>query len=203
MEGRDWLVTDAGNCHLCEIPQDWQPTAKPYRLYRFLTDLEDILEQTTDELQRLAAIRPLVRRLLASSDWIQQEWLAPNPDLGWSVFMLYSEQNLPLTTQTVVWLPGSKSPVHNHATWGIVALIEGREKNNFWRRKPSPEFPNRIEQAGEQILEAGDIISLTSDAIHSVEVVGELPTISFNLYGETDYNQRFEFDSIHHTSHNF
>lgn len=203
MEGRDWLVTDDGNCQLCQIPQDWQPTAKPYRLYRFLTDLEDILEEKTDEIGRLTAIRPLVRRLLTSSNWIQQEWLTPDPNLGWSVFMLYSEQNLPLTVQTVVWLPGSKSPIHNHATWGIVALIGGKEKNTLWQRKPNKEFPDRIEKVGEQILEPGDIISLTSDAIHSVEVVGKSPTISFNIYGETAYDKRFEFNPVHNTAENF
>jgi predicted metal-dependent enzyme (double-stranded beta helix superfamily) len=32
------------------------------------------------------------------------------------------------------------------------------------------------------------------DAIHQIEAIGEEPTMSFNLYGETNYDQRFEFD---------
>jgi predicted metal-dependent enzyme (double-stranded beta helix superfamily) len=41
------------------------------------------------------------------------------------------------------------------------------------------------------------------DAIHSVEAIGDEPTISFNLYGETDYDQRFEFDPVTCTAKNF
>ncbi|MEQ8961035.1 MAG: cupin, partial [Coleofasciculus sp. C2-GNP5-27] len=174
-----------------------------YRLYRFLTDVEDILETIKDDRQRLEQIRPLVRRLLTSSYWLQGEYREPNPDTGWSVLMLYDEPEFPLTVQTVVWLPGRVSPIHNHAAWGVVALISGEEKNTFWRRTRDSEFPDRIEKVGEQILVPGDIISFMPDAIHHVEVMGTEPTITFNLYGKTDYQQRFEFDPMTHTATNF
>lgn len=203
MESRDWLVTDDGCCEACEIPSDWEWTTKPYRLYRFLTDLEDIVEQITDDRQRLQAIRPLVRRLLTNSDWLQGEYRNPDPQKGWSVLMLYDEMDYPFTVQNVVWLPGSNSPIHNHATWGVVALISGEEKNTTWRRTNEPEFPDSIEKVGEKTLLPGDIISFMPDAIHSVEAMGDEPTISFNLYGVTDYSQRFEFERTTHTAKNF
>ncbi|HAG82959.1 MAG TPA: cupin, partial [Cyanobacteria bacterium UBA12227] len=143
---------------------------------------------------------PLVRRLLTSSYWLQGEYREPDPDKGWSVLMLYDEPGFMLTVQTVVWLPGMVSPIHNHGTWGVVALISGEEKNTFWRRTNDPEFPDRIEAVGDRILSPGDIISFTPDAIHSVEVIGEEPTITFNIYGETEYEQRFEFDVVNHTA---
>ncbi|HBL11316.1 MAG TPA: cupin [Cyanobacteria bacterium UBA11162] len=200
MESCDWLVTDDGQCISCDsidkakIPLDY------YRLYRFLTDLEDILKDIKDDGKRLEKIRPLVRRLLTSSYWLQGEYREPDPDKGWSVLMLYDEPGFMLTVQTVVWLPGMVSPIHNHGTWGVVALISGEEKNTFWRRTNDPEFPDRIEAVGDRILSPGDIISFTPDAIHSVEVIGEEPTITFNIYGETEYDQRFEFDVVNHTA---
>ena len=203
MESSDWLVTDDGSCQACEIPRKQKWSEKPYRLYRFLTDLEDILEEIEDDRQRLQAIRPLVRRLLTSSYWLQGEYLEPDPEIGWSVLMLYDEIDFPLTVQTVTWLPGKVSPIHNHATWGVVALISGREKNTLWRRTNDREYPNRIERVGEKILLPGDIISFTPDAIHGVEAIGNEPTISFNVYGETDYQQRFEFDPLIHSAKNF
>ena len=203
MESSDWLVTDDGSCQACEIPSKQQWSEKPYRLYRFLTDLEDILEEIEDDRQRLQAIRPLVRRLLTSSYWLQGEYLEPDPEIGWSVLMLYDEIDFPLTVQTVTWLPGKVSPIHNHATWGVVALISGREKNTLWRRSNDREYPNRIERVGEKILLPGDIVSFTPDAIHGVEAIGNEPTISFNVYGETDYQQRFEFDPLIHSAKNF
>jgi len=202
MESSDWLVTENGDCLACNL-QESETSTGYYRLYRFLTDVEDILESTKDDRQRLEKIRPLVRRLLTSSYWLQGEYREPNPDTGWSVLMLYDEPEFSLTVQTVVWLPGRVSPIHNHAAWGVVALISGEEKNTFWRRTMDSEFPDRIEKVGEQILVPGDIISFMPDAIHHVEVMGEEPTITFNLYGKTDYQQRFEFDPITHTAKNF
>lgn len=202
MESSDWLVTENGDCLACNL-QESEISTGYYRLYRFLTDVEDILESTKDDRQRLEQIRPLVRRLLTSSYWLQGEYREPNPDTGWSVLMLYDEPEFSLTVQTVVWLPGRVSPIHNHAAWGVVALISGEEKNTFWRRTTDSEFPDRIEKVGEQVLVPGDIISFMPDAIHHVEVMGEEPTITFNLYGKTDYQQRFEFDPITHTAKNF
>ena len=199
MPNQDWLLTDNGQCENCEIIEETELSANPYRLFRFLTNLEDILQSTNDDKQRLQKIRPLVRRLLNSSEWLHYEYLDPNPDRGWAVTTLYDEPDFPLTVQTVVWLPGSVSPIHNHATWGIVAILSGEEKNTFWKKVNQEQ----IEKAGELILSPGDIISLTPDAIHNVEVMGDEPTVSFNLYGETNYNQRFEFDLNNCTAANF
>lgn len=197
MTNQDWLVTNESQCiPLTVVSQDLQEDSRtqPYRLYRFLTDVEDILWQETDDRLRLAKICPLVRRLLNSSEWILTSFGLPDRETGWSVQMLYDEPDFALTVQTVAWSPQSISPIHNHATWGIVAIIDGEEKNTFWQRSPSPEFPDRIEKIEEQILSAGDILCLMPDAIHRIEAIGEEPTISFNIYGITDYSQRFEFD---------
>lgn len=202
MQSSDWLITDNGDCLACNV-QESETSTGYYRLYRFLTDVEDILESMKDDRQRLEQIRPLVRRLLTSSYWLQGEYREPNPDTGWSVLMLYDEPEFCLTVQTVVWLPGQVSPIHNHAAWGVVALISGEEKNTFWRRTRDSEFPDRIEKVGEQVLVPGDIISFMPDGIHHVEVMGEEPTITFNLYGKTDYDKRFEFDPITHTAKKF
>ncbi len=201
---QDWLVTDKGRCIPCEIDaqEDWKEH-KPYRLYRFLTDIEDIVDRESDDLLRLQQICPLVRRLLNSCEWLQLNFLPPDPETGWSVQMLYDEPDFPITIQTVVWSPGVASPVHNHATWGIVALLDGQEKNTFWQRSPTTQFPDKIAATSDRLLTPGDILCLMPDAIHHIEAIGDEPTISFNLYGATDYDRRFEFDPIKSTAQIF
>ena len=201
MTNQDWLVTDDGKCEAWETILETELSPNPYRLFRFLTNLEDILLNIADS-HRLQKIRPLVRRLLNYSEWLHYEYLEPDPATGWSVLTLYDEPDFPLTVQTVVWLPGQVSPIHNHATWGVIAIVSGEEKNTIWR-KVDPENSSRIEKVGELILSPGDIISFTPDAIHHVEAMGDEPTVSFNLYGEADYDQRFEFDPITYTATNF
>lgn len=203
MTGKNWLVTNEGQCFKNEVVYQDEELQRPYRLYRFLTDLEDILERVKDDRERLNLICPLVRRLLNSSEWLQMNYLLPDPETGWSVLMLYDEPDFPITVQTVVWAPGSISPIHNHGCWGIVALLSGQEKNTFWQRSPSSEFPDRIEPVSDRLLNSGDILCLMPDTIHHLEAIGNEPTISFNLYGETNYNQRFEFDPTYSTAKNF
>jgi predicted metal-dependent enzyme (double-stranded beta helix superfamily) len=203
MTAQDYWVGENGQCVPWDLSAQEATLAQPYRLYRFLTDLEDILEQEPDDQRRLRLICPLVRRLLNSSTWLLDNYLPPDPDTGWSVLMLYDEPDYPITVQTVVWSPGSISPIHNHAAWGIVALLSGQEKNTFWQRSGTADTPDRIKQVGDRTLSPGDILCLMPGAIHHIEAVSDEPTISFNLYGETNYSQRFQFDALQDTAHIF
>jgi predicted metal-dependent enzyme (double-stranded beta helix superfamily) len=203
MAEQDWFVTNEGQCQAWEVANQAEELTQPYRLYRFLTELEDVLNCMTDDQLRLQAICPLVRRLLTSSSWLQLPLLQPDPETGWAVSMVYDEPFFPLTVQLVAWAPGATSPVHNHASWGLVALLSGQENNTFWQRSPTSNFPDRINPVGDHLLNPGDILCLMPETIHHIEAIGDQPTLSFNLYGETHYDRRFEFDPIQGTAKNF
>jgi predicted metal-dependent enzyme (double-stranded beta helix superfamily) len=185
MEVYDWIVDEDGTCERYELIEQYKPSSEYYRLYHFLYNLEDILKQEQDDRCRLQRIFPLVRRLLTSSYWLRSTLREPEPEVGWSVLRFYDEPFFPLTIQSSVWLPGKASPIHNHATWGVVALISGQEKNTFWRRVPNSTQKNVVEQVGEHLLHPGDLIGFLPDTIHHIETVGNQPAITFNLYGET------------------
>ena len=202
MDNHNWLVTDDGK--LQTFGQvDIEEPSRTYRLYRFLAELEDILAEVKEDQERLYKITPLVRKLLISSYWLQMEFKEPDPSTGWGVHFLYREYEFPLTVQMVTWRPGTASTIHNHATWGLVAMIGGQEKNLLWRRSPTKEAPHAIDSAGEIVLSPGDIITFTPGAIHQVEPVGVEPTISFNLYGVTDFKNRYVFDPAAKTAELF
>jgi predicted metal-dependent enzyme (double-stranded beta helix superfamily) len=203
MSDRDWLVTDEGRCVPLLSESSEVDEAQPYRLYRFLTDVEDIVNREPDNRRRLEQICPLVRRLLGSSDWLLTNFSLPDPHIGWSVQTHYDDPDFPFVVQTVVWSPQSFSSIHNHATWGIVAMLDGQEQNTFWQRSPTSILPDRIEPTESYLLTTGSILCLMPDAIHQTVVVGDEPTISFNVYGTTDYQRRWEFNSELHTAENF
>jgi predicted metal-dependent enzyme (double-stranded beta helix superfamily) len=188
-----WLVDHHGKAlslhpSILDIAED-----SPYRLYRFLTEVEDILTTIHDPIEQLQAIVPRVQRLLNGS-WIEIMPILPDAETGWEVITLYDEPMFPLTVQMVAWAPGSQSPIHNHGCWGLVALLRGQERNQFWERSPTSNTPDRLVKTDDHIINAGEIITFLPDAIHQITALGEQPTISFNLYGETAYDQRFEFD---------
>ncbi|ELR99260.1 hypothetical protein [Gloeocapsa sp. PCC 73106] len=182
MAGRDWLVTGNGQIEAFDIVINFNPQ-EPYRLYHFLCDLEEIERRVTDDFLRLKIIRSLVRRLLMSSYWLQSKYTKPSADTGWSVLKLYDEPYFPFTVQTALWLPGQVSPIHNHGTWGVVAVIAGAEKNTFWQSSDESESKN-VKAVSEHTLTSGDVISFAPDVIHSIETVGDQPTLTFNVYGQ-------------------
>ena len=207
MKTADWLVREDGICCLCQSVHEWNLLAEEYRLYRFLTEVEDIVrlaaEEGIDEESSLSGLRMLVRKLILNCYTVKTRLPGPNQKTGVSVATLYDELGFPLTIQTEMHLPGITSPIHNHGTWGIVMVLEGKQKNTFWKRTPTAEFPHRIHRVGERILEPGDLISFTTEAIHSTEAVGDKPTITFNLYGETYSSKRFQFNLDQQTAKNF
>jgi predicted metal-dependent enzyme (double-stranded beta helix superfamily) len=205
MNNQNWLVDNQGNCHQLSLPTLELPE-QPYRLYRFLSEIEDLINNTPDNQAKIEQIIPRVRKLLTSSYWLALEFTPPEPEIGWSVNFLYDDYGFPLTIQMVAWLPGNVSPIHNHGTWGIVAIVEGKELNKFWRKTSNSPDSQEIELVGAKILSSGDIIAFLPSSIHSVEPVNSVktePTITFNFYGVTDYHQRWEFDPVRKTAQNF
>jgi predicted metal-dependent enzyme (double-stranded beta helix superfamily) len=194
----NYIVTDDSICQNYSF-SDSSFSTIPYRLYRFITEIEDTINRHFKEEEIIKILIPKVRKLLTESDWIQFEYSIPDVNIGWSVNMLYDEPNFPLTIQMVTWLPEQISPIHNHGTWGIIAILSGEEKNTFWQKDDN----NVVKKIGEKTLSAEDIIGFTSNAIHQVKVMGDEPVISFNLYGITDFKSRFEFDFIKQTAKNF
>lgn len=203
MKHRDLFVTAAGQWQVGKPAREWDLLRTPYRFHRFLTEVEDVLEGSIDETACLPQLIHLVRRLITNSYWLQTQYIEPSADTGTGVIMLYDEIGYPLTVQIATYLPGTKSSIHNHGNWGVVAVLRGEERNMLWKRLPDPQFADWIEPTAEVTLLPGDIISFTPDAIHSVIAIGDEPTVTFSLYGETHHSKRFEFDPVTHTAKNF
>jgi predicted metal-dependent enzyme (double-stranded beta helix superfamily) len=206
MKTRDWLVTDDGECQPRPTARDWDLIRDNYYLHRFLTEIVDLLDRANHEAEEwdyLPQIRMRVRQLITNSYWVQTQYLDPCPKTGIAILTLYDEIGYPLTIQNVTFAPGVVSPIHNHGTWGVVAVLKGQEKHRLWRHSNDPEVPSKIELTEEKILRPGEILSFTPNAIHSVEAVGDEPTVTFHLYGDTQPRSRFEFEPTTHTAKSF
>ncbi len=218
--GKDWIVIEEGECQPCVTSKEWSLLETPYHFYRFLTEVEDVLKvaKTARQCECLPALRRLVRKLLVNAYWLRSfsegsqpsqpsnfnfpSTLSVERSFGQSqetnFINLYDEIGYPLTVQMEMHLPGEVSPIHSHGTWGIIAILQGREKNTLWKRQPALALPDKIVCVGEKVLKYGDIISFVPAAIHSIESVGADPLVTLNLYGETERKQRFEFNPMTH-----
>lgn len=206
MNSRDWLVNDVGLCEPRPGMRDWDLMRDRYYLHQFLSEIIEVIGEAKTELDEwdfLPQIRMRVRQLVTNSYYVQTQHLPPDPKTGFAILTLYDEIGYPLTIQNVTFAPGTLSPIHNHGSWGVVAVLKGQEKHTFWRRAGDPEFPDRIELVGERILKPGEIISFTPAAIHQVKAVGDEPAVTFHLYGDLQPRSRFEFEPETSTAKHF
>ena len=68
---------------------------------------------------------------------------------------------------------------HDHRMWAVIGILEGQEENRFYRHSEDSIVPS-----GDRVLDAGEILVLGSDAIHSVSnpSVDRL-TCALHVYG--------------------
>jgi predicted metal-dependent enzyme (double-stranded beta helix superfamily) len=98
-----------------------------------------------------------------------------------------------LTILNIVWAPGMRIPPHNHTTWAMIGIYQGREDNIFWRRRRDDRA--RIEAKGAAALATGDVMPMGRDIIHSVLNPLDRLTGAIHVYGADFYSlDRSEWD---------
>jgi predicted metal-dependent enzyme (double-stranded beta helix superfamily) len=119
----------------------------------------------------------------------QDGWLAPEhrePDLNaYRQHLLHVSSDRRLSIVALVWLPGQSTPIHDHVSWCVVGVYEGRERETRYRAVEAGDR-GHLEQTGTIDALPGhvEVIVPSSDAdIHAVSAVGRQPTISIHVYG--------------------
>src|SRR5258706_14649394 len=83
------------------------------------------------------------------------------------VYPLHEEPDHSLAIFVVTWLPGDETPPHNHATWAVIAGLEGRETNHWWRSTDDGKGPGnaKAKRGGKRRIEPANTLPMPGDAI--------------------------------------
>jgi predicted metal-dependent enzyme (double-stranded beta helix superfamily) len=95
-----------------------------------------------------------------------------------------------LTILNVVWSPYLTIMPHEHRMWATIGVYTGREDNILWRRHDETVEADRAVSIGER-----EVLSLPTDAVHSVTNPLRRMTCAIHIYGGDFYSaQRSEWD---------
>jgi len=136
------------------------------RLQKFVTDLDDLLEGTTDEAAILASGKTLLAELVAQDDWLPDAYAQPNPE-RYQQFLLYADPDDRFSVVSFVWGPGQATPIHDHTVWGLIGMLRGAELCQPFAKNAQGHW----QPSGEQIrLEQGHVeaVSPTIGDVHRV-----------------------------------
>ena len=79
---------------------------------------------------------------------------------------MFDDEKVGLSLYTLVWNPGQWTPVHDHGTWGVVGIIEGRlDEQSYLRVDPGQANDQANVQASGQASGQDDNIDLQRSSL--------------------------------------
>lgn len=132
------------------------------------------------------AIARRLKLLLAQDGWLAQEHQLGSAD-SYRQHVLHVSPDRRLSVVALVWLPGQRTPIHDHVSWCVVGVYRGVEHEVRYELADE----GRLVPAGEVLAPAGHVEALVPPAsdIHSVAAAGDEKAISIHVYG-TDVKRR-------------
>jgi 3-mercaptopropionate dioxygenase len=100
---------------------------------------------------------------------------------GYRSHLLYSEPGGAFSIVALVWRPGQVTPIHDHVTWCVFAVIRGQEHEELFLLD---EEAGCLVRAGARTNHEGDVSGFAPPGdIHRVRTVGDQTAISLHIYG--------------------
>ncbi|MEM7744177.1 MAG: hypothetical protein AAF409_10755 [Pseudomonadota bacterium] len=157
-----------------------------FDLERFVSDCRDAVHEDATH----KAVAEVVRRAMDDPAGVRDAIGAP---AAGGITPIYRSEDL--TILNLVWKPMMTVMPHNHETWAVIGIYEGREDNIFWRRvKDDPD--GRIEAAGAKALSTGCVAPMGKDIIHSVTNPIQRYTGAIHVYGADFFEiERLEWEA--------
>ena len=147
------------------------------RLRDFVRGMTHLVERHgADEPRMLDEGEKLLQGLIRHDDWLPAEFAAPSPE-SYRQYLLYCDPLERFSVVSFVWMPGHRTPIHNHTVWGLVGVMRGEEL--------CEEFSPSIRKTNAHPVKAGtvDRVSPTIGDIHVVSNAGAQTAVSIHVYG--------------------
>ncbi len=148
---------------------------------QFVQDCREALSEATPQL----AVRDVVERAVRQPDKIEDALGVAD---GWRLTPIHNDDDF--TILHIVWPPTVDLFPHEHKMWSTVGIYGGVEDNTMYRR-----VGEGLEVAGHKRGEAGDVLLLGVDGIHSVNNNTRQWTGALHVYGGDFFaNPRLQWD---------
>ena len=147
------------------------------RLRDFVTGMTRLVERHgADEAKMLDEGEKLLHGLVSHDDWLPDEFAAPSPE-SYRQYLLYCDPLERFSVVSFVWMPGHRTPIHDHTVWGLVGVMRGEERCD--------EFSTDIKKVNSHDVKPGDVdrVSPRIGDVHVVSNAGDKVAVSIHVYG--------------------
>ncbi len=129
-----------------------------------------------DEPRMLDEGERLLKGLIAQDDWLPDEFARPSPE-GYRQYLLHCDPMERFSVVSFVWMPGQRTPIHDHTVWGLVGVMRGEET--------CEEYSRGLKATGRHPVHCGQVdrVSPRIGDIHVVSNDGQQVAVSIHVYG--------------------
>jgi predicted metal-dependent enzyme (double-stranded beta helix superfamily) len=160
-----------------------------YGLGEFIGDCHGVSRQGGDPADCVLGILPLMERLLSGDrSFLRPEHLVSDSQ-GYRRNAIHLSADGSLSLFALVWLPGQWTPVHDHGSWGVVGVLQGRLEERSYMAVDGEIHADRgirLRRGGVFVLPEGSVSSFVPnpDHIHMTGVpLTRGPAVTLHLYG--------------------
>lgn len=127
----------------------------------------------------IAEISQAAQRLVSYDDWLPEKATVPHPQF-YQQYLLYCDPQERFSVVSFVWGIGQRTPVHDHMTWGVIAMLRGAEHGERYEAGA----PMRMTESATLHPGQVEIVSPEHGDIHKVSnACDDQVSISIHIYG--------------------
>lgn len=154
------------------------------RLDGLVRDIRDVLRPAVTSSREPVGQRvaDVVGDHLHHQDLLTEEQLAPDP-ADYKQHVLHVEPDGTFSVVALVWLPGQRTPVHDHVSWCVIGTYMGAEEEIRYRLVNENGSPHLV-PVDTTTNDIGTVAFLSPPGdIHEVRSATDGMTVSLHVYG--------------------
>lgn len=153
----------------------------PTTMRRFVAAVQDVVHRRLPDDRTAPLVADLLRDAIPRGGLLRSRDRAGSPD-GYTQHVLHVGEEGGFSVVALVWLPGQRTPVHDHVSWCVVGVVEGEETELTFAAEDGS--PGSLRATGRQRYPAGSVCWLVPpDGIHEVRNEGAGVAVSLHVYG--------------------
>jgi predicted metal-dependent enzyme (double-stranded beta helix superfamily) len=168
-----------------------------FTLSDYVRTIESVLDRRPANKVIIREVSLATKQLVADDRWLDERFRVGSPDC-YTRHLLHKDPQNRFVVLSLVWQPGQMTPIHDHACWGVMGIVENMLEEVCYDRLDDgsrADFADLEQSRGTDVGQGGVAYLLPPyEEIHRIGNTSGKPTVSLHVYGR-DLDEINVFDA--------
>ncbi|MFM1872551.1 MAG: hypothetical protein RL398_1973 [Planctomycetota bacterium] len=168
-----------------------------FTLSDYVKTIESVLDRRPSNKVIIREVSLATKQLVADDRWLDEQYRVGSPDC-YTRHLLHKDPQNRFVVLSLVWQPGQMTPIHDHACWGVMGIVENMLEEVCYDRLDDgsrADFADLEQSRGTDVGQGGVAYLLPPyEEIHRIGNTSGKPTVSLHVYGR-DLDEINVFDA--------